>query len=96
MRPATEHLIERLCQRPRCRLALMLIGVSSLVTLTCSTAADSSRTGRRLERATYAPTTAAMITPATPKMIKTSHSELRISLVGSSGRPRTRRSCPDP
>ena len=31
--------------------ALIVIGVSSLVTLTCSTAADSSRTGRRLERA---------------------------------------------
>ena len=32
--------------------ALIVIGVSSLVTLICSTAAESSRTGRRLERAT--------------------------------------------
>ena len=37
----------------------IVIGSSSLVTVTCSTASDSSLTGRRLERATLAPTTAA-------------------------------------
>ena len=70
-------------------VASILIGVSSLVTVTYSTAADSWRTGRRLERATVAPTTPAATTPVPPKMIKTTHSELRMSLVGSSGRPST-------
>ena len=73
----------------RSPVASILIGVSSLVSVTCSTASASWRTGRRLERATVAPTIPATTTPVPPKMISTTHSELRIVLVGSSGRPST-------
>ena len=44
-------------------LPLTAIGVRSSVRVTCSTAAASSRTGRRLERATALPAMAASTTP---------------------------------
>ncbi len=73
--------------RARSPLASILIGDSSLVAVTCSTASESWRTGRRLDRATLAPTIAAMITPEPPKLISTSHSELSVLLVPCNGRP---------
>ena len=76
--------------RARSPVASISIGVSSVVAVICSTAADSCRTGRRLDRATVMPTMAATTTPETPKMISTAQSELRMSLVGCSGRAITR------
>ena len=73
----------------RSPLAAMLMGCRSSVAVTCSTAADSWRTGRRLERATLAPTTAATPTPSAPNSTSTSDTERSVLLVGSSGRPRT-------
>ena len=75
--------------RARSPVASISMGVSSVVAVICSTAAESWRTGRRLDRAMVTPTIAAITTPATPKMISTAHSELRMLFVGSSGRPMT-------
>ena len=65
-------------------------GRSSLVTAICSTAPDSCRTGRRLERATAVPAAAAIAMPSRPITPTTSRSEVSTASVPASGRPTTR------
>ena len=83
--------------RARSPVASISIGVSSVVAVICSTAADSWRTGRRLDRATVTPTMAATHHPGHPEDDQ-HHPQRAEDVVGrrpAAGRS-PGRSCPGP